>query len=129
MNLAGRPHILAMTQTSPSQTIRSAVSSWPGTSEAPHRFGGVEFKLGSRDIGHLHGDRLLDVPFTRKVHDALIAAGRAEPHHVLPQSGWISFRIGSNDDVDNAIALLRQSYELINAQLERRKIQSAAAKA
>jgi hypothetical protein len=112
-----------------SEAIRAAVASWPGTSDTPHRFGGVEFLIGSREIGHLHGDRLLDVPFPRRVRDELVAAHRAEPHHVLPQSGWISFRIGSDNDVENAIALLRQSYELINAQLERRKVQSAAAKA
>ena len=80
---------------SPSETIRAEVSGWPGTTEAPHRFGGVEFNLGTREIGHLHGDRLLDVPFPRRMRDALIADGRAEPHHVLPQSGWVSFRIRS----------------------------------
>jgi len=60
-----------MIRSSPQETIRAAVAEWLGTSEAPHRFGGVEFKLGRREIGHLHGDRLLDVPFPRKVHDEL----------------------------------------------------------
>ena len=114
---------------SASETIRSAVSAWPGMSEAPHRFGGVEFLLGKREIGHLHGNVLLDTPFPRKVRDALVAAGEAEPHHVLPQSGWISFRIRSAKDAEAAVGLLRKSYDLINAQLERRRAQSEAAKA
>jgi predicted DNA-binding protein (MmcQ/YjbR family) len=117
--------MLAMAQASPSEIIRSAVSHWPGMSEAPHRFGGVEFKLGKREIGHLHGDRLLDVPFPRKVHDELIAAGRASAHHVLSQSGWISFWIKSPADTDAAVALLRLSYTVISEQLERRKRQKA----
>ncbi len=95
-------------------------------SEAPHRFGGVEFSLGRREIGHLHGDRLLDVPFPRKVRDELVAAGRAAPHHVLPQSGWVSFRIRSPADVEAAIALLRLSYDVVLEQVARRKRQKAA---
>jgi hypothetical protein len=91
--------------------IRAEVSSWPNVSATPHRFGGVEFKVGPREIGHLHGGHLVDLPFPKHVHDELIAAGRAEKHHVLPDSGWVSFRIRSADDVDRAIELLRLSYE------------------
>ena len=111
-----------------STRIRAAVAAWPGMSEAPHRFGGVEFRLGTREIGHLHGDRLLDVPFPKRVRDELVAAGLARPHHVLPESGWISFPIAAEADVAAAIALLRHSHDLIAAQLERRAAQSAAAK-
>jgi hypothetical protein len=111
---------------SSSETIRAEVARWPGTSEAPHRFGGVEFNLGKREIGHLHGDRLLDLPFPRRMRDALVAGGRAEPHHVLPQSGWVSFRIKSDDDTDAAVALLRLSYDVISGQLERRRAQKSA---
>lgn len=112
-----------------SQAIRGAVGAWPGISEAPGNFGAVEFRLGKREIGHLHGDALLDVPFPRRVRDELVSAGEAEPHHVMPQSGWISFRIRKAGDAEHAIGLLRRSYDLINQQLERRRVQSAAAKA
>jgi predicted DNA-binding protein (MmcQ/YjbR family) len=114
---------MIMAQASPSETIRAAVSSWSEMSEAPHRFGGVEFKLGTREIGHLHGDRLLDLPFPRKLRDELVASGRAAPHHVLPQSGWVSFRIKSPADTEAAVALLRLSYDTITEQLERRRRQ------
>jgi hypothetical protein len=108
--------------------ITRAVAEWPDTAAAPHRFGGVEFSVGKREIGHLHGDRLLDVPFPRAIHDELIAAGAAERHHILPDSGWVSFRIGKSADVAGGIALLRKSYDLILAQTERRSAQTAAAK-
>jgi hypothetical protein len=110
------------------QTIRGAVASWPGTRDTPHRFGGVEFLIGEREIGHLHGDRLLDVPFPRAVHEELIAGGKVQPHHVLPDSGWISFWLEQDEDVAEAIAILRRSYDLIAAQLARREAQSAKAK-
>jgi hypothetical protein len=37
--------------------------SWPGVTVAPHRFGGIAFRIGRRELGHLHGDRLADLPF------------------------------------------------------------------
>jgi luciferase-like monooxygenase len=93
------------------ETIQKTVMSWPGVTERPHRFGGIEFALGERELGHLHGDRMADLPFTRPVRDELIAAGRARPHHVLPDSGWVSYRLNSEADVPGAIALFRLSYE------------------
>ncbi len=96
--------------------IESEVLSWAGTSAYPHRFGGVEFQLGTREIGHLHGNSLLDIPFPTQVHDELIASGLAEPHHVLPDSGWISFRIRNEEDVLAAISLLRRSYKIADRQ-------------
>jgi Luciferase len=111
-----------------SATIRAAVLAWPATSAAPHRFGGVAFRLNHREIGHLHGDALLDVPFPRAVRDELVGAGLAEAHHVLPKSGWVSFRINSAGDVDSAVALLRRSYQIVADQQARRKAQTEAAR-
>lgn len=101
------------------QLIEETVLAWQGVSAHPHGFGGIEFRLGSRELGHLHGDVLLDAPFPTKVRDELIAAGRAQPHHVLPESGWISFRIKTAADVQAAIDLLRMSYEIALKQRSR----------
>jgi luciferase-like monooxygenase len=96
---------------STSEQIKTAVLSWPGVEAAPHRFGGVEFRLGRRELGHLHGDRIADLPFPRRVRDQLIAEGRARPHHVLPESGWITVSIGSPEEADRAVELFRMTYE------------------
>ncbi len=58
----------------------------------------------------------MDIPFPKKVRDEIIAAGRAKPHHVLPDSGWISFYLNESTDVEKAIGLLRQSFELAEKQ-------------
>ena len=63
-------------------------------------------------MGHIHGDHMLDIPFPKKVRDELVAAGMAEPHHLLPDTGWISFYLRESADVERAIALLRRSYDL-----------------
>ena len=93
------------------QVIREAVGSWPGVTVAPHRFGGLEYLYGRKEMGHVHGDRLADLPMPRRLRDELVAAGRAEPHHVLPETGWISVFINSPDDVEGVIELFRMQYE------------------
>ncbi len=100
--------------------IRSAVLTWPGVTVHPHRFGGTEFRLGRREIGHIHGDWLVDIPFPVKVRRELVAAGLAEPHHVLPGSGWISFYPREEADIERALALLRRSYDLAVVQKHRK---------
>jgi hypothetical protein len=91
--------------------ITREVTSWPGVRVAPHRFGGVEFRVGHRELGHLHGDRLADLPFPVRVRARLVEEGRAVPHHVLPHSGWVSYPIRADADVENVIALFRLSYD------------------
>jgi hypothetical protein len=75
------------------QQITREVSGWPGVTIEPHQIGGVEFRLGRRELGHLHGSRLADFPFPVRVREELVAAGKARPHHVLPESGWVSYYI------------------------------------
>jgi len=41
------------------------------------------------------------------VRDEIVAAGLALPHHILPQSGWVSFYLREEADVEKAIGLLR----------------------
>jgi len=92
--------------------IVEEVTRWEGVQASPHRFGGTEFKLGRRELGHIHGDHQADIVFPILVRDRLVAEGRAEPHHVLPQSGWITFRFRQEKDVQAAVDLFRLSYEL-----------------
>ena len=92
--------------------IAETVGSWDGVTQAPHRFGGTEFRIGRREVGHVHGDRLVDIPFPRAVRDEVIGKRAAVPHHILPQSGWVSVYLEEPNDVDGAIELLRKSYEM-----------------
>jgi len=95
--------------------IREAVASWPGVEAVPHRFGGIEYRYGRKEMGHVHGDALADLPFPRRIRDELIAAGRAEPHHVLPDTGWVSVRMRGPDDAEAVIQLFREQYERYSA--------------
>jgi hypothetical protein len=104
--------------------IREVITAWEGVTARPHRFGGVEFRLGRRELGHIHGDSLVDLPFPKKVRDQIVAAGEAEPHHVLPESGWVSVFLHADQDVERAIELLRRSFSLAQSHRERSAVRS-----
>src|SRR5476651_1154681 len=91
--------------------IEREVAGWDGVSVGPHRFGGIEFRVGRRELGHLHGNRLADLPFPVRVREQLVASGRAQPHHIQPESGWVSFAIHGAHDVAAVITLFRLNYE------------------
>jgi hypothetical protein len=101
------------------QRIEQTVTSWEGVSAKTHRFGGREFNLGTREVGHIHGDYMVDIPFPVKVRKELVEAGKAEPHHLLPESGWISYYIRKEEDIQGAIELFETSYTLVLEQKAR----------
>jgi hypothetical protein len=94
------------------EKIKKELLSWPGVTAEQHKFGGIEFRLNKREMGHIHGDRLADLPFPMKIRDNLVNSGRAFPHHVMPQSGWVSYWIEKGEeDVEAIIGLFRLKYE------------------
>ena len=95
-----------------SKQIIDTLITWNGMEAHPHRFGGTEFRMGRREIGHIHGDYLVDIPFPKRIRDEIVAAKEAEPHHILPETGWISFYLREEGDIAKAIDLLKRSYEV-----------------
>lgn len=90
--------------------LEQEVSAWDGVTIHPHRFGGREFRFGAAEIGHIHAGGIVDIPFPRPVHDALLEEGLAEKHQWVPDSGWTTFRIRKDQDFDHALWLMRLSY-------------------
>ena len=98
-----------------SEAIERELLTWPGVTAGSHRFGGREFRVGNREIGHLHGGKIADLPFTRAIREELVSRGEVSPHHHLPDSGWVSFYFNSEQDVPTALALFRRNYERLRA--------------
>jgi Family of unknown function (DUF5519) len=92
------------------ETLEQKVSSWPQVSIHPHRFGGQEFRFGNAEIGHIHVGGAVDIPFPRTIRDALLVDGLAEEHRWVPNSGWTTFRLRSEEAIDHAVWLMRLSY-------------------
>ncbi len=86
------------------------VATWPQISVHPHRFGGLEFRHASAEVGHVHEGGALDIPFPRAVRDLLLAEGLAARHYWVPDSGWVTFRMRSEPDLKHALWLMRLSY-------------------
>jgi len=102
--------------------VSREVGSWEGVTVSPHRFGGVEFVLGRRELGHLHpGPRpVADLPFPRAVRDELIAEGRALPHRWAPESGWVTVPFADAEEAAAVVDLFRMAYQRAVAARARR---------
>jgi hypothetical protein len=97
------------------ENIEREVKGWPRVEGRVHRFGGVEFRVNGHEIGHLHGDRMADLPFPVRMRKELVGSGKAQLHHVLPQTGWVSYYLRGEEDVAGALDLFRQNYDRLTA--------------
>src|SRR5688572_33053556 len=104
-----------MTETrTPSRQITEEVTSWPGVEAGPGARGEFAFKLGRREIGHLHGDHAAHFGFPKKIWADLRKQGRIVPHPVFPDAqGPAARRIETETDVRDVIDLLRLNYERV----------------
>jgi Family of unknown function (DUF5519) len=100
----------------PSETITAEVTSWPGVEAGPGRRGEFSFRVGRREIGHLHGDHAAHFSFPKAVWADLFEAGRVVHHPVFPgKEGPAARRIAGDEDVRDVIALMRLNYERLVA--------------
>ena len=100
----------------PSEQITAEVTSWPGVEAGPGERGEFAFKVGGREIGHLHGDHVAHFGFPKDVWADLFAQGRIDYHPVSPgKPGFGARRIESDADVRDVIELLRLNYDRVVA--------------
>lgn len=108
-----------MTTTKPvtaSERITEEVTSWPGVEAGVGRRGEFAFRVGRREIGHLHGDHAAHFSFPKRVWGELFEQRRIVHHPVFPgREGPAARRIESEADVRDVIALLRMNYDRMKA--------------
>jgi hypothetical protein len=102
-----------MTQTpTASRQITDTVTSWPGVAAGPGRRGEFAFRVGRREIGHLHGDHAAHFFFPKEVWAELFAEGRIVEHPVFPgKVGPAARRIETDEDARDVIELMRLNYD------------------
>jgi Luciferase len=94
------------------QRITEVVAAWPGISTATGSRGEWSFRLGKKEIGHLHGSSAAHFFFDEKTWLELAAAGRITYHPVFPEKvGPAARRITSDEDIADVIELLRLNYD------------------
>jgi hypothetical protein len=97
-----------------SERITDEVASWPGIEAGPGSRGEFAFKVGGREIGHLHGDYAAHFGFPKRVWSELFEQGRIDYHPVFPgRPGFAARRIETDHDVEDVIALMRLNYERV----------------
>ena len=92
--------------------IAEEVTSWQGVHAGPGRRGEFSFRVGRREIGHLHGDRAAHFAFPKEIWTELYEEGRVGYHPVFPgKPGFGARRIETDEDVEDVIALMRINYD------------------
>jgi Family of unknown function (DUF5519) len=107
----------AMIETrSASRQINDEVTAWPGVEAGVGRRGEWAFKVGRREIGHLHGDHAAHFSFPKQVWAELHEQGRITDHPVFPgRVGPAARRIENQSDIDDVLKLLRLNYDRLTA--------------
>jgi hypothetical protein len=96
------------------ESIEKELLSWSYVTAEPHIFGGIEFRINKREIGHIHEELLVvDLPFPMNVRNELVNSNHASPHLVLPQSGCVSYWIKKEEDIPAVIELFKMRYEFL----------------
>lgn len=96
--------------------IIEEVTSWPGVTAGPGRRGEFAFRVGRREIGHLHGNHAAHFSFPKALWRDLMKQGRIVHHPVFPDAEGPAARgIEHEGDVRDVIALLRLNYERVVA--------------
>jgi hypothetical protein len=94
-----------------SERITAEVGSWPGVVVDDGELGELAFKVGHRELGHLHGEHAAHFGFSKAIWQQLHAEGRIEGHPVFPgKVGPASRRVETDDDVRDVIELMRINY-------------------
>jgi Family of unknown function (DUF5519) len=101
-------------QATAGRRITEEVTSWPGVTAGPGRRGEFAFRVGRREIGHLHGDRVAHFGFPKDVWAELFEQGRIDYHPVFPgRPGFGARKIETDDDVRDVVSLMRLNYERV----------------
>ena len=97
-----------------SEQITAEVTSWPGVRGRHGTRGEFAFKLGGRELGHLHGDPVAHFGFPKQVWTELYEQKRIDYHPVFPAGPATGHaRIESEEDVHDVIELLRLNYDRV----------------
>ena len=98
------------------EKITKEVSSWPGVDAGVGARSEFGFRIGRREIGHLHGDHVAHFGFPKHVWQDLFDQGRIDYHPVFPgKPGYGSRTIVTEEDIRDVMALLRLNYDRVVA--------------
>ncbi|SRR6266851_8764613 len=97
------------------KAVADAVAAWPDVEatthwrfDQPNRVDGVDFYVGSEELGHIHLDGSIHLATTPRLGAKLVAEGLGQPF--VWARGWTLASI-SRLGVDKSVALFRRNYD------------------
>ena len=102
-----------MTTVPPTTSVLDEAADWPGVSTQPTPRGASVIVLDGQELGHVHADAgaRSTCLFTDDRREQVLAARRAKEWF----SNYVSKPLKTDADAQDAIALLRESYDEIRA--------------
>ena len=101
-----------MTSASPAASVLDEVTTWPGISTEPTSRGATAIVFEGHQLGHVHrGRRTIDLPLPDDRRTEVLKAARAKEWF----PGWVSKSLATDADAQDALSLLRESYNELRA--------------
>jgi hypothetical protein len=111
-------HDAAWVRAGAAERIAAELATWAGVEIDRSEEGETAFKLGARELGHLHGDGVAHFSFPKSTWRELHDRGRITHHPVFPgQEGPGARRILTESDERDVVLLFRSIYDRIVARL------------
>lgn len=101
-----------MITSTPHSSVLDEVATWTGVSTRATPRGATAIVFEGHELGHVHPDRrTLDLPLPDERRAEVLAARRANEWF----SNWVSKPLADDADAEDAVALLRESYDEVRA--------------
>lgn len=97
--------------------IDKNIAALPGVTKARHLYGSVEWRYKNKPIGHIHGNRIVDISSPTKIQSEILREGMAVLHKY--SRNGISVYLLKQQHVNYAIDLLLRSYYLIKPKIDK----------
>jgi Family of unknown function (DUF5519) len=104
------------------KAVADAVAAWPDVEatthwrfDQPNRVDGVDFYVGSDELGHIHLDGSIHLATTPRLGAELVAEGVGQPF--VWARGWTTASIHGLG-VDRSVALFRRNYDRLRSPTE-----------
>ncbi len=97
--------------------IDSTISSLPNIKKGKHLFGSIEWRYKNKPIGHIHGNRVVDILFPKEIQTNLLLDKRVT-QNTYAKNG-ISIHLRTNEDIDFALKVLIQSYNFVKLKTDK----------
>ena len=94
------------------QQLRTRILALPGVTEQQNA--GIHedaFFVGGTMFMHIHGRGHCDIRLARADQARVLAEGKARLHRWAPSAGYVTFNVRAENDLEQAMELVRRSHE------------------